>query len=223
MTRERHYADDEVKAILRRATELQESGPTGAALPGGTSLTELEAAAQQAGIDPQMVRRAAHELDSNTSARPQAGLAKGMPGALRVERPATATATLEAFGPTVRNVLGGTADVRIEQSALIWQHGQRRVVITLARGASGQVVLIEESLQRLGGTMFGGIMGGMGGGLSGGLVGLTVGLGSGPILPIALAAITLGTSFGLARWFFLREVRKRSEQLIRLADELGSW
>ncbi|MGH7468585.1 MAG: hypothetical protein ACRENP_11545 [Longimicrobiales bacterium] len=220
MSRDREYTDAEVKAILRRAAELQQHEPSGTALPRGTSLTDLEEAAQQAGIDPLLVRRAAGELDARSQSR-QFGLAKGLPGALRVERPVSGEVTLESLAPAVRNALGSTGDVRIDHGALTWQHAQRRVAITFSRGAGGHVLRIEESLQRLGGAMFGGIMGGMGGGLSGGLVGLTIGLGSGPVLPIALAAVTLGASFGAARWLFLREVRKRSEQLIHLADSLA--
>ena len=58
--RERTYREEEVAAILRRATRLERDRPITA---GALSLPEIEAIARDAGIDLGLVRQAARELD----------------------------------------------------------------------------------------------------------------------------------------------------------------
>ncbi len=67
---QRVYSDEEFALILRQASEMasrsQGPGPTST----GLTLTEMKAAAAQAGIDPSLVERAARVLASKTSASP---------------------------------------------------------------------------------------------------------------------------------------------------------
>ena len=60
----RRYTDEEVRRLLTRASELETQGASLPAKIDGPTLTDLEAIASEAGIDPAMVRRAARELDS---------------------------------------------------------------------------------------------------------------------------------------------------------------
>jgi len=66
---EPQYTEKEVSAILKRAAELQGDG---AKATGGTSLTQLQQAAAEIGIDPSMVQRAADELASSAPRGPGA-------------------------------------------------------------------------------------------------------------------------------------------------------
>ena len=61
MPRKRLYTEKDFSAILRRATELQRSA--GVDNAPGLSLDELEQVAEDVGIGPDFVRRAALEMD----------------------------------------------------------------------------------------------------------------------------------------------------------------
>ena len=53
----RRYTDEEVKRLLTRASELETQGTPLPAKVDGPTLTDLEAIASEAGIDPALVRR----------------------------------------------------------------------------------------------------------------------------------------------------------------------
>ena len=57
---ERTYSQEEIAALLERAAELQTDQPR--TNKTGLTLTEIESVAQEAGIDPQLVRQAASEM-----------------------------------------------------------------------------------------------------------------------------------------------------------------
>ncbi len=59
----RRYSDEEFALILRRASEISAAGD---ARPGGLSLSEMQQIAQEAGIDPAAVRRAAASLPAQS-------------------------------------------------------------------------------------------------------------------------------------------------------------
>ena len=67
---DRTYTEEEVAALFQRAAELQvERGrrPTGAGT--GLSFDELLGIAADSGLDPQLLRHAAHEMDAKRGAR----------------------------------------------------------------------------------------------------------------------------------------------------------
>ncbi|MFW6040124.1 MAG: hypothetical protein ACOC9N_03510, partial [Gemmatimonadota bacterium] len=71
--------------ILERASELQRAEPS-AADPGGLTLTELTEIAREAGIDPELLRRAASELRGRTPAATLGTRLAGAPFSILVER-----------------------------------------------------------------------------------------------------------------------------------------
>src|SRR3954453_19339916 len=80
----RRFNEKEVALIIKRASELQQSETT-AESSAGMSLAELEQVAREAGLDPELVRRAAVDLDSRvTDQTPNRFL--GGPSVLRLER-----------------------------------------------------------------------------------------------------------------------------------------
>ena len=66
---QRVYSDEEFAAILRTAAELSRTGQPGA-LSDGLTLAEMKAAAAQAGLDPELVERAAQSLTTRAVATP---------------------------------------------------------------------------------------------------------------------------------------------------------
>ena len=62
-TNEPRYTEKEVGAILKRAAELQAGAPPRG---GETSLSQLQQAASEIGIDPENLRRAAAEIESGS-------------------------------------------------------------------------------------------------------------------------------------------------------------
>ena len=63
----RRYTDREVRVILKSAVELQQRRDHGADVSGGMSLAQLEQVAVEAGVDPELVLRAAAQLDTTAS------------------------------------------------------------------------------------------------------------------------------------------------------------
>jgi len=63
----RRYTDEEVRKLLKRASELESQGGTLPAPIEGPTLSDLEAIASEAGINPTLVRQAARELDTPSS------------------------------------------------------------------------------------------------------------------------------------------------------------
>ncbi len=63
MEQDRVYTEKELSTVLKRASELQQE--EGASAVPGLTLSELQHVANEAGIDPDFVRRAAAELDQD--------------------------------------------------------------------------------------------------------------------------------------------------------------
>lgn len=70
MDDQRVYSDEEFALILRKATELASRAEGPAASSGGLTLTEMKAAAEQVGLDPALVERAARMLAATAIASP---------------------------------------------------------------------------------------------------------------------------------------------------------
>ena len=70
--RKRRYSDEEVRALLKRAAELENEGRMLPASEDGPTLTDLESIASEAGIHPLALREAARELDADSKEVPVA-------------------------------------------------------------------------------------------------------------------------------------------------------
>ena len=60
---ERTYSEDEMAALLERAAELQAHTARTNERSAGLTLTELEAIAEEAGLNPEHLRQAASEME----------------------------------------------------------------------------------------------------------------------------------------------------------------
>jgi hypothetical protein len=208
-----HYSEDEAALILRRAAEIQ---------PGRTmSLAELEAVADEAGIERSLVRQAAMEIRSAkpTTTSDPIGLMRvvherSVPARLQVD-------AREAMLAEIRRHLPGSG--RLEQlgDELIWSSSNRQLRVIVSPRNGQTLVRVEERLGGLVGGLFGGIVGG------GGLGGL------GWIIPVCIAALHMPLlipvffvlwiygSYLLARGIYTKIRNERHAQLQALADDLA--
>jgi len=104
----RRFNEKEVALIIKRASELQQTETTTESNTG-MSLAELEQVAREAGLDPELVRRAAADLDTRvTDQTPNRFL--GAPTVLRLERTIDGEVPADEYEPMVlemQRVLGG--------------------------------------------------------------------------------------------------------------------
>jgi len=237
---ERRYDDQESARIIKRALEIQQTERPGEGTASGLSLTELEGIARESGIDPELVRRAAHELSAESGGRPGAAARLFVGGPIRSAatvslRSSVSPEVLESLLVPLPTITGDAGTGSVVGRTLMWasdtltaMRNGRSLSITVRPRAGGTEIRVEENLSGMAGGLFGGIVGGLG--LGGGLgIGIGVGiavLGS----PLFAALVPIGVLAGawqLARGIFalVRRYRKRREarilETIRSALESG--
>lgn len=209
-----NYSEDEAALILRRAAEIQ---------PGRTmSLAELEAVADEAGIERSLVRQAAMEIRSVKSS-PDAGRPVGL---MRVVYERSVPARLEpgsrdAMLAEIRRHLPNPGQLEEHGGELIWSANNRRLrVIVTAR--NGQILVrVEEQLGGLVGGLYGGIVGGAGLAGLGWIIPICiVALGAPILIPVFFLGWLYG-SYLLARAIYTKIRDERHAQLQALADDLA--
>ena len=65
---DRQYTEQEIRAILQRAGKLQEARTPGGIGSGGTTLAQLQQAASELGLDPDLIAQAAREVETEETA-----------------------------------------------------------------------------------------------------------------------------------------------------------
>lgn len=212
------FSDEESALILQRAAELQERR---------LSLTELEAAAAEAGIDAALVRRAAHEVSTlgppPTPPAPARAGALGAPLQLVHERvvPGEGDGSWDEEMAEIQRQLGVSGRFEVVGRQLGWRsrHGRKIRVSIVARGGR-RVIRVEERVGDLAGGLF----------LAMGLPVTFAGLGF--ILPICIVVLELpllipvalvvwaALAFSLSRTIFKTVATQRDAELRALADGL---
>ena len=230
--RGRRYSEHEVALIIRRAAELQrdevEPNRTDSA---GLSLAQLEQVAREAGLDPALVRRAAVDLDTRTTAvepSPVLGAAR----TLRLERTIRGELPEEEYETLIEAIRRAYADngyVSVLGRTLAWSsspaghrraHG-RAINVSVQVRAGRTTIRIEESLRTLAGGIFGGIMGGLGGGGSGIALGVGLGALGSPLIAAGLIAGFVGGSYLIARGVFGSKAEDRGREMQSLMEQLA--
>lgn len=229
---ERRYTDEEVKRLFLRASELESQSPRLPTPADGPTLRDLEVIAAEAGLDPALLRKAAHELDgARTGAPPPAGggsLFLGAPHSVEFERVVPGEAPsqlLEALVPLIQRAAGGMGQPSLMGRTLTWTSSdpQRtsilQVSVSARRGKTH--IMAQERFGNLAGALFGGLMGGLGMG-AGVPLGLGVGLGAlgSGLVGAFLSSAVLGGSYLLARSLFRRRVQRRIRDLKGLMEDL---
>ena len=225
----RRYTEADTDAILRRAAELSTGGEEG---PAGRGLTleEMEALARDAGLDPELVHRAAREVGVRQSQAVSPWT--GAPRRIVIEQEMSGELTEELWESMVgeiRRTIGEIGLVGQVGRTRTWtmvpgaQRGptNRSVSLMVTSHGGKTTIRIEEQLNQLAGALFGGIVGGFGGGSTGIWVGIGMGGFHSPALAAGLVLTNLIGSYGLARRLFIRAYRKRSDELAQLAVRLA--
>jgi hypothetical protein len=233
----RRYTDEEVRELLRRASELEKDGRTLTSSSDGPSLPELEAIAAEAGMNPVAVREAARELDLKSlggvvpSKGPNGLL--GAPVSVQLKRtvPGEAPeAVLESLIPVLLRASEGLGKPALQGRTLSCHStnagNTRSLMVTVSVAGGGTHLVIEERYANMAWSIHGGFIGGLGGGL-----GLPVGFGVGfsiGLTGLALGAFltgiplaALGGGYLLSRRIYARFVRQRSKVLHGLMDEMA--
>lgn len=226
----RRYSGEEIDEIVRRASEMEASNPTGGAMTMGG----VEALAAEVGIAPEIVRKAAASVA--TPGAPTGAMVPsplnpwiGGPRMLVVERLVEGElpeAEYSVLVDEIRRVLDQPGQVSQLGRSFAWSTGRigshiRALEIAVSvRGGKTRIGL-KENLSPLVGAVFGGICGGMGGGGMGPMIGIFVGgLQLAPVALVGLIPIWLTSVYALARRVYGSSVRKREQELIGLADRL---
>ncbi|MEO7368524.1 MAG: hypothetical protein ABIZ36_11235 [Gemmatimonadaceae bacterium] len=230
-TREKKFNDEEVALIIKRAAELQQTQQAEEEPSNALTLAEVEQIAQEAGIDPKLIRQAAHGLERRAEiTRPSPWL--GAPTRLSFERVIDGELPVDEFESIIneiRRTFGDNGVPSVLGKTLAWtssyQGGPRRnngrtVNVNLVSRSGATTVRVEEEMRNVAGAVFGGLVGGGGGGSTG--VSIGIGMGVFHSAPVA-AALWFGVAsvfYTLARTVYGRITAKREKQLRELAGRL---
>lgn len=225
--KERRYSEHEASLILKRAGELAVNQGDSRQM----SLAELEAAADEAGIDTALVRRAAAELSRQPAAAPPDNLFLGGPTSLVFEAfidGEVEPAAHEHFVNLVRRRTGEQGSHDVIGRTLTWASGPRlgnqvarNMMVTITPSGGVTSIRVEERLGQLAGGLFGGILGGVGGGGIGLWLGPLIVAGYPALIPVAMAA-WLGGVYALVRRIYRGKTKARADDLRELLKSLVS-
>lgn len=223
----RQYGTDEVQEILRRTSSLERKKqlerPT-------LALSEIEAIAKEAGLDPTLVRRAAQELEQKRGEKSLGAKLAGGPLRHVFEREVDGELTAamhEGLAAEIRALTASSAMMSQISSvgrSLTWSSFSRnsgRAELNIFPRDGKTVIRFEFNSGQLAGGLFGGLMGGLGGGLG---VNLAWILPTAAHLPwyagaAGLAATVLG-AFGLARTIYSAVISRLNRRVEPLMDKL---
>jgi hypothetical protein len=220
----RRFTETDTDAILRRTAELASGAD---AVPGSRGLTidEMESLATEAGLDPELVRRAAREISLRDAQRPTPGL--GAPRRVLLERilpGELSEGVWEAMVGEIQRSLGSMGSPASVGRTRMWSvgggRGLRAISITTSMQGENTILRAEESLQRVAGGLFGGLIGGLGGGTTGIWVGIGLEVLHSPAAAVGLVMASLTSTYLLARTIFAWVARRRAVELDQLLDRL---
>ncbi len=226
----RRYREDEIREIVRRATELEASNPTGQAM----TLGGVEALAAEVGVTPELVRQAARSLrerDTPTALPAPSGWSKVINGPTSFLFERTVEGELpEGEFPVmvdeIRREIRHAGQVSQLGRSFSWtmtpSPSLRRDVEVAVSVRNGRTrITVRENMGPIIGPIFGGICGGVGGGGMGAVMGITMGaLGLPPITLAGIIPLWLSGVFLTARTIYGNTARSREQECLRLTDRL---
>ena len=229
--RDRKFNDEEVALIIKRAAELQQTQQAEEEPSNTMTLAEVEQIAREAGIDPKLIRQAAHGLERPAEiARPSPWL--GAPTRLVFERVIDGEVPVDDFEPIINEIRRTFADNGIPSvlgKTLAWtssyQGGRRgnnvrMVNVSVVPRSGATTVRVEEEIRNIAAAVFGGLVGGGGGGTTGISIGIGMGVFHSAPVAAALWFGVFGSFYTLARTIYGRMVGKREKELSELTARL---
>jgi hypothetical protein len=219
---DRQYTDREVRLILKTAVELQQRADQNIAPGGGMSLAELQQVAAEAGIDPELVRRAAARVDGAASPAERNAFL-GSPTQIVLEQvvnKATDPAEFDKFLEVVRATTHEVGEVSTVGRQFGWKGrldgAATAVAVSASEGRTTFRVTIALDEVALGHFMLKGMGVGVGGGFVGGTA-LSMLLGP---LGFALGVGTLAAGYWWARNGFAHATQRYRVRARELIDAL---
>ena len=228
----RRYRNDEVRAIVNRAAELEVSNPTHS---GALTMGGVEAIAAEVGIDRSLVRKAAREIapapvrDAKL-APTKRNIFAGAPTRLFVERVVEGEldeADFSVLVEEIRSAMQELGQIHTLGRSFTWvlnkgQQSTQNVEIAVSVRTGRTRIMLHENFNNLIATVFAG--GGVGfsavglGPIIGGLIkGLAMpGAAAAVLIPMWIALVYSGT-----RTTFAEIVKRREAKLRALADRLA--
>jgi hypothetical protein len=229
----RRYSGGEVQEIVKRATEIEASAPTGGA--GAMTIGGVEALAGEVGIAPDVVRAAARALTPDRGVGfalepPRRNPWIDGPTALAYERVVEGElpdADWQVLVDEIRHVMKNAGQVSQFGRSFSWVAargvGVRRDLEIAVSVRGGQTrITIQEGLSQLVGAVYGGIGGGMGGGGMGPIAAILGGaLNVAATALLVIIPVWLATTYATARAVYRRATNRRARELEGLADRLA--
>jgi hypothetical protein len=227
----RRYSDSEVEEIVRQAADEQLAHPTGE----GMSLRTVQQIANDVGISPERVERAAHKLEVRESVPPPAESGPGAfwlgsPTVIEWETVVDGEVTESVYDEIVDEIqatLSTEGQVDKLGRSLTWRTvkpvlGKRRAVQVRVTSRGGQTrIHIQERLFELAWTIFPTVWG-LGAGGIGAILGIGLGVPVGaPEAAAVLAAGWTGGMYALSRKIFSSISRRKRTDLAQLSDRIA--
>ena len=222
----RTYTDREVRVILKSAVDLQQRRDDGADVSGGMSLAQLEQVAFEAGLDPELVRRAAAQLDTTVPPSNQ-NVFLGGPTHIVLERVVETSINPTAFDQLLDVTRAITHEVG-EVSTVGRQFGWKgrldgakaEVSVSADDRRTTLRVRVELDEVAVGHFMLKGTLPGVGGGLlASALTVMATGLGP---LGVAVGSAVAGASYVWARRAFRQAATRYTGRARDLIDALAA-
>lgn len=231
----RSYSKRELKQIIDRALQMQSQSdqhPASGAESAATdhSLADLISVGRELGVDEELIRRAANEVDQTGAGSTVVRLTGGelvqserrtVPFAITREQAEELTVDLDRLTdlPGQSSVAGRRVSWQSSYLAS-QQHGWAVSISVVPRGEQ-TVVEVEGRNGILAGGVFGGLVGGVGIGAGLG-VGIGVGVGSlgSAVFAVAVPLAFLGASYALARSLYRAITRSRRRRLATVASRI---
>jgi hypothetical protein len=227
----RRYNDGEIREIVRQAAAEQAAHPTGE----GMSLRTVQQIADEVGISPERVERAARQLQVREPTLPAAepGGATfwlGSSTVITVERLVDGEVPQTAYQDIVEEVqaaLSTDGQVETFDRALHWSAvdpvlGKRRAVRLRVVSRAGQThIQLQERVGELATTLYSGIL--VGGGVGGVATILAIGLGwlGGGVEAGVLSGAWLPAMYALTRSIFRAVSRRKRAELNGIAERIA--
>jgi transposase-like protein len=226
----RRYSDKEAAAIIRRALEIQRREGSGSP-QSGTSLDDIQAVGKEVGLTPELIQRAARELqEGRGSAVGHAFLGETTkPSAAATVPRRISKAELERLLVELPTIADSQGSGSAGDAVLTWQtspvlaqqSGIQTTILVSVRGDHTEIQA-RENLSNAAGGLFGGLGGGVGLGMGFG-VGFGVGFGAlGSALFAALFPIgAVVGSYLLARGIYVSVARRRKRKLAEIVEAIA--
>lgn len=228
---ERKFSDEETKAIIQRALEIQQNKTSSIKNADGVDIADLTVIGRELGIDHSVIRQAASDLEGQANNRKNRRLL-GAPvrpeeriflhGSLPEEE-------LRELSAGISGITGEAGHGSATGGHLSWNSGAYYAMRTGTQlqieissfPEEGTEVLVKADCSNAAGGIFGGIGGGVGIGAGMG-IGFGVGIGAlgSPLFAALVPLGFIGFAFILARGIFKGLVRAQRKKIRMIAEKL---